>query len=332
MPTPHNTQINGVKWAAGSLATPTAAAYYRTVGMDFSIVEDRDFIAGAVSAGIAQDLPSRLGNRKSRGKFSVELAGCPGSPAAASPANFAHWGALMRACGFVETCVDATSLSYQLSDNTHLTGDGGPTDAIDLTFNVDGLQQKAINCVGDVSIVYEVNKIPRLDFDFTGNIDTGAAAAATSSLTETAIGSFTVGPAGLDWATATAGLNGVAGLSIDKCTVKVGNVITLPPNANSAYYGFDVPYIVRRKPSISLSVRIPALSSYNAEDLLAAGTSQALSISYTAGGSSFKTLTLTANIVLTGKYPARADMGGMQYWNLSAEHDGLTNLLKLAVT
>ncbi len=326
---PRNTVLNGVKWAPGTLAAPDTAAYQRVKNVDFASGEARDFIPGAVAAGIAQPLPERRGARFAKGKFTSELRGQAGS--ITTTTNAIIEAALFRAAGMVESIVSTHFQKLTLSNNTHLVADSGPTDPIDLFFNVDGLQQKLLNGVCECELVFEAGQIPVANWEFTGNLDSAAATATTDSITETAIGTFTPGPNPLAWVNAGATFMGVSGLEIMRFGLKFGNKIFMAKDGNAAY-GYAAPQIVSREPEINILFRVPALSSINPGTMLAAATESTFSIPYLAGGASHNTLTLAGDCVITGGYPGRQDQGGQLYYAVKARTIGTGNLPSITVS
>lgn len=101
--------------------------------------------------GRSEQLPAAL---RAMLEFEVELAGS--GTAGTAPG----WGALMRACGFSETVVAVTSVTYApVSSNF---------DSVTLYLNVDGVLHKMTGARGTWSLSMRNKEIPRIKFALTG--------------------------------------------------------------------------------------------------------------------------------------------------------------------
>jgi hypothetical protein len=319
MPVPYLTQLATVAWAAGSLASPsTLATHLRTQNIDFN-VENKDFIPGELGAGYIGPLAARGGGRFAQVKFSSELRAQMGN-ANSDADNCLPEGALLRALGFNEAIQAGGGTIYKLTNNPHIYS-SGDTDPIDLTVNVDGVNQKALNCVGDATFNLKVGMIPTVDYDFRGNLDTGSATATTSSLTEgSAASAETPVPTGLAWVGAGITLNSVGSLVIEEITFKVGNQLQAAKNAN-ATYGYGQWEIVKRVSEIAIATRVPLKATIDFEALCAAQTAIPLAWGYTAGGSTFNSYAFAVTAKVTGKYPAKTARNGFLYYGLTLQPD-----------
>ena len=97
-----------------------------------------------------------LVNQKVKISFSVDLGG---SGTAGTAPKF---GRLIKACGFGETIVNATSVTYGLlSDNS-------TTDSVSLAFHADGQKHLALGCRGTVKLSGKESEYAKLEFEFTG--------------------------------------------------------------------------------------------------------------------------------------------------------------------
>lgn len=85
---------------------------------------------------------------------SVELAGS--GTAGTAP----QWGSLMKACGFSETIVASTSVTYAPVS----TGFSSTT----LAFFNDGMKHLVVGCRGTVSYELTAGELPKLNFEMTG--------------------------------------------------------------------------------------------------------------------------------------------------------------------
>ncbi len=97
---------------------------------------------------------SLSGRRSARLAFEVELKGS-GSPGVAP-----EWGELMRACGFDETIVPSTSVSYAPASSS--------IPSITLALYMDGLLSKLWGARGTVRLNLSAGEPGRLAFEFSG--------------------------------------------------------------------------------------------------------------------------------------------------------------------
>jgi len=89
-------------------------------------------------------------------EFSVELSGS--GTAGVAP----KYGKLISSCGFDETVVADTSVTYSLlSDNADIA-------SVTLAFHADGQKHVATGCRGNMKLTGKVGEIPKLQFEFTG--------------------------------------------------------------------------------------------------------------------------------------------------------------------
>jgi len=103
------------------------------------------------SMGALESLP---GERQAKLTYTCELAG---SGAAGTPPA---WGKLMKACGFSETIVPATSVEYQPAS--------AAIPSMTLALYMDGIIKKIWGARGDVRLVLDKGKPGLLNFTFTG--------------------------------------------------------------------------------------------------------------------------------------------------------------------
>lgn len=99
--------------------------------------------------GNSQQLPAR---QRARIKFSTELvgSGTKGTPPA--------WGKWLRACGFSETIVAATSVTYNLVNSGF--------ESLSIRFNKAGVRYLGLGGRGNCDLVVDAYGIPRLNFEF----------------------------------------------------------------------------------------------------------------------------------------------------------------------
>jgi hypothetical protein len=107
-----------------------------------------------------------VGQRMGSVTFDVEIAGS--GTAGTAP----RWGRCLRACGFGEGIVSATSVTY-LPVSTGIIG-------LSLDFNADGNRHLLTGCRGTASLNLTTGEIPRISFEFMGIYNTAAKATQTT--------------------------------------------------------------------------------------------------------------------------------------------------------
>jgi hypothetical protein len=112
-------------------------------------LKDRELILGYLG-----NTEKVVGQRLVGLSFDVEIAGS--GTAGTAP----KWSALMQACGFSETIVASTSVTYAPVS----TGFKGVT----LYYFADGVRHKVTGCRGTWSMNLEAGEIPKISFEYTG--------------------------------------------------------------------------------------------------------------------------------------------------------------------
>jgi len=112
-------------------------------------LKDRELILAALG-----NTEKVVGQRLVSVSFDVEIAGS--GAAGTAP----KWSALIQACGFSETIVASTSVTYAPVS----TGFKGVT----LYHFADGVRHKVTGCRGTWSMSLETGEIPKISFEFTG--------------------------------------------------------------------------------------------------------------------------------------------------------------------
>ena len=101
-----------------------------------------------------------VGRRLGTVSFDVEIAGS--GTAGTAP----RWGRCLRACGFGETIVATTSVTYTPA-SANIIG-------LSLDFNADGNRHLFTGCRGTATLNLAVNELPKISFEFTGIYNTAA--------------------------------------------------------------------------------------------------------------------------------------------------------------
>lgn len=149
----------------GTDPTPTGAANAILVRNLDITPQDADFVNRDLVRpflGRSEQLPTGI---RVRASFEVEIAAS--GTAGTAPA----WGPLLKACGFSETTVASTSVTYNPVSSTF--------DSVTIYFQVDGVQHKITGARGTVSFGLKKKDIPVMKFEFLGlyNAPTDAALA-----------------------------------------------------------------------------------------------------------------------------------------------------------
>ena len=112
-------------------------------------LKDRELILGYLG-----NTEMVVGQRLVSVSFDVEIAGS--GTAGTAP----KWSALMQACGFSETIVAVTSVTYAPISSAFK--------GVTLYFFADGVRHKVTGCRGTWSMALETGEIPKISFSFTG--------------------------------------------------------------------------------------------------------------------------------------------------------------------
>ena len=115
-------------------------------------LKDRELILGYLG-----NTEMVVGQRLVSVSFDVEIAGS--GTAGTAP----KWSALMQACGFSETIVASTSVTYAPISSAFK--------GVTLYFFADGVRHKVTGCRGTWSMALETGEIPKISFSFTGHFN-----------------------------------------------------------------------------------------------------------------------------------------------------------------
>ena len=202
--------------------------------------------------------------------FSVELAGS--GTAGTAP----RWGALMKACGFSETVVSSTSVTYAPVSSSFSSA------ALD--FRNDGIKHLILGVRGNVAIEMSAGEIPRLNFTFVG-IYAAPTATANPATTFTAQAS----PVAVNADNTT----GVSVHSYSACM----NAFSLDMANNTVFRqlaGCSKQILITdRAPSGSITLELPALGSKDYFSIAAAQTAGAITWQHGQTAGNIATLTMS---------------------------------------
>ncbi|HAR97944.1 MAG TPA: hypothetical protein DCS11_03425 [Syntrophus sp. (in: bacteria)] len=226
------------------------------------------------------------GARKATMEFDVELKGS--GTAGTEPAL----GKLLKACGFGETVVPVTSVTY-LPASTGIS-------SITIAMYDDGVVNKIWGARGTVSLKLEKGKHGLLHFVFTG---------ADFSVTDGAMLS-----SGLAYETTIPQPFLSATLTVDSYAALLGsldfnmqNEVSLRPDANSGS-GHKSAVITGRRPSLSIDPEMVLVATYDFYGKWRSGNQGALTLALTGAAGNICTVT-APKVQYTGVSPA--DHGGI---------------------
>ena len=195
----------------------------------------RDLLRGTLSRN-----PSISGKRSARNAFDVELVGS--GVAGTAP----YWGPLMKACGFSETIVGSTSVTYKPATNNL-------SNSMTLAGYMDGVIKRLWGARGNVKLSIEAGKPGILHFELEGadfEVVDGALLAPTYSTI--------VPPAFLN---ASFLLDTYAAI-LSKIEIDVANALAKRESINTSS-GFLSTLITGRDPKGSLDPELPLVASYD---------------------------------------------------------------------
>lgn len=137
----------------GTDPTPTGAD--AVLVKDLSIVpQQSDIVSRDLIRPYLGASEQLLANTRVECSFSVELAGS--GTAGTAP----RYGKALKACGFSETVVANTSVTYDPISASF--------DSVTIHYNIDGVRHKVTGARGTFTITANVGEIPTIDFTMTG--------------------------------------------------------------------------------------------------------------------------------------------------------------------
>jgi len=151
----------------GTDSTPVGADAVLVRNLDITPLE-ADVVSRDLIRPYLGNSEQLLGNTRVGITFEVELAGS--GTAGTAP----RYGALLKACGFSETVVASTSVTYAPVSSSFSSAT--------IYFNNDGVLHKATGCRGTFTMTCNLNEIPVISFTMTGiyNAPTDTAAPTTT--------------------------------------------------------------------------------------------------------------------------------------------------------
>lgn len=187
--------------------------------------------------------------------FKVQKYG--GSAAGTAP----FWGALLQACGFSETIVASTSVTYKPASSSLKTGT--------IKAFVDGISYRLKSCRGTVSEEMSAGQIPMLSFNFSGLFDP---VTDVSAITDEATLAGSAFPAFLPkpFKAALLKLEGTYKAITEALSWDIGNKLQYVPDANVT--SFKRVDITGREPSGEMDAEAVTKATYDFMGKLASKT------------------------------------------------------------
>lgn len=300
-------------------AEQTYGTFETVAGTDAILVQNLDcqpLDAGLIDRELVLPFfgnrPKIVGQQVGTVTFDVELAGS--GTAGTAP----RWGRLLRACGFGETVVGGTSVTYAPA-TTGIVG-------VSFDFNNDGNRHRLKGCRGNATFNLSAGEIPRISFEFFGEY---VAAAAASQETPT------FGDQADPVIVSSANTTPVSVLGLSACmesfNLNLGNEIPLRQLAGCSQ---EYP-ITNRLPSGEVVIEAPVIGSGAGEkDYFAQVLSQATgTISWTHGQTGGNIVALSMGQCNIDS-PTYADSDGIQMLSIPymAQATAANNEMSLVLT
>jgi len=237
--------------------------------------------------------PQLIANNKVSVTFEVEYSGS--GTAGTAP----RYGALLKACGFSETVVASTSVTYAPVSTSF--------SSVTMYYSTDGVRHKVTGARGTYSLNLTSNQIPVINFTMTGQY---VAPTDTADPTPTFTNQAT--PKIFNDTNTTAfTLFSETDLPLQACQLDVGNEVVYRELVNSD----KEILIVNRAASGSLAIEMPTLASHDFFADSVASTTGNLSIVHGPTAGNIITLASAANAISLGN-PTYSEDNGIVMLNL----------------
>ena len=253
-----------------------------------SDIVSRDLIRPYLGAS-----PQLIANNRVQVTFEVEYAGS--GTAGTAP----RYGSLLKACGFSETIVASTSVTYAPVSTSF--------SSVTMYYSTDGVRHKVTGARGTYSLNLTANQIPVINFTMTGQYvaptdtadptPTFTAQATPKIFNDTNTTAFT--------------LFSETDLPLQSCQLDIGNEVVYRELINSD----KEVLIVNRSGSGTLAIEMPTLASHDFFADAVASTTGNLSIVHGATAGNIVTLASAANAISLGA-PAYSEDSGIVMLNL----------------
>jgi len=253
-----------------------------------SDIVSRDLIRPYLGAS-----PQLIANNRVQVTFEVEYSGS--GTAGTAP----RYGSLLKACGFSETVVASTSVTYAPVSTSF--------SSVTMYYSTDGVRHKVTGARGTYSLNLTANQIPVINFTMTGQY---VAPTDTADPTPTFTNQAT--PKIFNDTNTTAfTLFSETDLPLQSCQLDIGNEVVYRELINSD----KEVLIVNRSGSGTLMIEMPTLASHDFFADAVASTTGNLSIVHGTTGGNIVTLASAANAISLGA-PAYSEDSGIVMLNL----------------
>jgi len=253
-----------------------------------SDIVSRDLIRPYLGAS-----PQLIANNRVQVTFEVEYSGS--GTAGTAP----RYGSLLKACGFSETVVASTSVTYAPVSTSF--------SSVTMYYSTDGVRHKVTGARGTYSLNLTANQIPVINFTMTGQY---VAPTDTADPTPTFTNQAT--PRIFNDTNTTAfTLFSETDLPLQSCQLDIGNEVVYRELINSD----KEVLIVNRSGSGTLMIEMPTLASHDFFADAVASTTGNLSIVHGATAGNIVTLASAANAISLGA-PAYSEDSGIVMLNL----------------
>jgi len=274
----------------GTDSTPAGSDAVQVRNLEITPVE-ADVLSRDLIRPYLGNSPQLIANTRVTVTFEVEYAGS--GTAGTAP----RYGALLKSCGFSETVVASTSVTYAPVSTSF--------DSCTIYFSIDGIRHKVTGCRGNFSLNLTANQIPVINFTMTGqyNAPTDTADPTPTYTNQAAPQIFN------DTNTTTFSLFSSAALALQSCQADIGNEVIYRELVNS-----DKEVIItNRAASGSFAIEAPTLATKDFFAAAVAGTTGALSLVH--GTTAGNIISLSSSVVSLGN-PAYAEDQGVVMLNL----------------
>jgi len=270
----------------GTDSTPTGTDACQVRNLEVTPAESdilsRDLVRPYLGAS-----PQLIANTRVTVTFDVEYSGS--GTAGTAP----RYGALLKACGFSETVVASTSVTYAPVSASF--------SSVSIYYSTDGIRHKVTGARGTYSLNLTANQIPVINFTMTGQY---VAPTDTADPTPTFTAQAT--PRIFNDTNTTAfTLFSETDLPLQSCQLDVGNEVVYRELVNS---NKEI-LIVDRAGSGTLMIEAPTLASHDFFADAVASTTGNLSITHGATAGNIITLASAANAISLGSPTYSEDTG-----------------------
>jgi hypothetical protein len=276
----------------GTDSTPTGTDACQVRNLEVTPVQSdivsRDLIRPYLGAS-----PQLIANNRVQVTFEVEYAGS--GTAGTAP----RYGSLLKACGFSETIVASTSVTYAPVSTSF--------SSVTMYYSTDGVRHKVTGARGTYSLNLTANQIPVINFTMTGQYvaPTDTADPTPTFTTQATPKIFN------DTNTTAFTLFSETDLPLQSCQLDIGNEVVYRELINSD----KEVLIVNRSGSGTLAIEMPTLASHDFFADAIASTTGDLSIVHGTAGGNIVTLASAANAISLGA-PAYSEDSGIVMLNL----------------